>query len=194
MISESLGRLHAVVEREVEIVRQFDRLIARDERGDRDDATVARAKARAASRDRRARRPSHIFRGRARRRECLRLWAWLSLLRWLSVDRWPCRRRSDNESTVAASSLIAAVLRWSPGMLMSHDATSAAQSTVMALTRNTTFSRPASRPTQAPGLRAPEPGRGRRCRLPSQGRGSVPAPDGPLRRRSRDRPAKIRIR
>src|SRR5882757_9883436 len=36
------GRLHAVVEREVEIVRKFDHLIARDERGDRDDASVAR--------------------------------------------------------------------------------------------------------------------------------------------------------
>ena len=46
MISESLGRLHAIVEREVEIVRQFDRLIARDERGDRDDATVARRQSR----------------------------------------------------------------------------------------------------------------------------------------------------
>ena len=46
MISDSLGRLHAVVEREVEIVRKFDRLIARDERGDRDDAPVPRRQTR----------------------------------------------------------------------------------------------------------------------------------------------------
>src|SRR5712672_194443 len=50
----------------------------------------------AASRGRRARRRSHIFRERERRRECLRSWAWLLLLRWF-VDHWPRRRRSKTK-------------------------------------------------------------------------------------------------
>jgi hypothetical protein len=41
-----LRRLHAVVEREGQVVRQFDGLVAGDQRGDGDDAAVARGKAR----------------------------------------------------------------------------------------------------------------------------------------------------
>lgn len=35
------GRPHAVVEREIEIERHLDRLVARNQRGDGDEATVA---------------------------------------------------------------------------------------------------------------------------------------------------------
>ena len=42
----NLGGLHAAVEREVEIVRQFDRLIARDQGRESDDTAIARRKAR----------------------------------------------------------------------------------------------------------------------------------------------------
>src|SRR5207244_13129317 len=40
-----LARLHAVVERQVEVVRHLDRLVACDQRGERNDAAVARAEA-----------------------------------------------------------------------------------------------------------------------------------------------------
>lgn len=36
-----LGGLHAVVERKVDVVRHLDRLVARDQRGERDNAAVA---------------------------------------------------------------------------------------------------------------------------------------------------------
>ena len=41
----NLRRLHAVVERKLQVIRQRDRLIAPDQRGERDDAAVARRKA-----------------------------------------------------------------------------------------------------------------------------------------------------
>ena len=41
----NLRRLHAVVERKLQVIRQRDRLIAPDQRGERDDAAIARRKA-----------------------------------------------------------------------------------------------------------------------------------------------------
>ncbi len=41
------GRLDAVIERDVQVIRHLDRLVARDQRGKRDNAAVAYAEARA---------------------------------------------------------------------------------------------------------------------------------------------------
>ena len=41
----NLRRLHAVVERKLQVIRQRDRLIAPDQRGERDDAAIAQRKA-----------------------------------------------------------------------------------------------------------------------------------------------------